>query len=48
MARRRLGLPLVFACLVAPLAAARPSAKGPRIGCLRPRLASPCRLDAFA
>jgi hypothetical protein len=47
MTRRRLGLLLVFACRVAPLAAMQPSARGPRIG-LRPRLASPCRLDAVA
>src|SRR5262245_9238647 len=40
---------LVLLTLWAPLAAhAPPSAKVPRIGFLRPSLASPCRTDAFA
>jgi hypothetical protein len=41
------GLPL--RCLVVPLAAeAPPAAQGPRIGVLRPRLLSPCRIEACA
>jgi putative tryptophan/tyrosine transport system substrate-binding protein len=40
---------LTLSFLVVPLAAeAQPSAKVPRIGFLRPSLASPCRTDAFA
>jgi putative tryptophan/tyrosine transport system substrate-binding protein len=40
---------LTLSFLVVPLAAeAQPSAKVPRIGFLRPSLASPCRIDSFA
>jgi ABC-type uncharacterized transport system substrate-binding protein len=51
MTRRRIRLLVTLAVglLMAPLAAAaQPSAKMPRIGFLRPSLASPCRTDAFA
>ena len=51
MMRRIIGLivTLTLGLLVAPLAAdAQPAEKVPRIGFLRPSLASPCRTDAFA
>jgi putative tryptophan/tyrosine transport system substrate-binding protein len=49
MTRRTIGPLITLVLLVAPLAAhAQPAGKVPRIGFLRPSLASPCRTESFA